>query len=213
MCQNTYPDQHFSVTYPLTACWRCSPCLSLRAKKGEGTGSHLQSTKLTYPTPKITLPLSQLLLTHLVVLCGPQTLAVKGPASGWAAEQVVWLALLPPPEFLTAPVQSPQVQDVLMEELVRSWGFPGISCSCCGATAEKQLSDSKLYASPYLFREAVVTPSLQGIRQETLANFAAPPSFPSSVPAQNRGRGRGSWMKNRKLGGQAPAKKPPHKTS
>lgn len=67
--------------------------------------------------------------------------------------------------------------------------------------------------SACLFKEAFLAPSLQRIRQETLANFAAPPSFPSLVPAQSTGRGGGSWRKNRKLGGQAPAKRPPHKTS
>lgn len=48
---------------------------------------------------------------------------------------MVWPALLLPPQFMAASAWRdlrPQGQGVLMEEIAKSQGFPGASCSCCG---------------------------------------------------------------------------------
>lgn len=124
--------------------------------RAQAATSSLRTSHTSHTHLPFLPPLSQSFLTHLVVLHDPQTLAVKGPAAGWAegletVGRVVWPTLLLPPEFLTAPAW----RDLRgLRTRVCSWKSwqglgafqePPVPAVARGARAERQQSDSGLY--------------------------------------------------------------------
>lgn len=113
-------------------------------------------------------------------------------------------------------MERPQDQGVFMEELARRWVFqePLAPAVAREASTERQRSDSR----PYVFLPACLQrlswpPACRESDKRPWPTLLLLLPPPGTVPAQSRGRGGGSWRENRKLGGQAPGKRPPHKTS
>lgn len=125
--------------------------------RAQAATSSLRTSHTSHTHLPFLPPLSQSFFTHLVVLHDPQTLAVKGPAAGWAEGletttwRVVWPALLLPPEFLTVPAWRDlrSLRTGLCSWKI--WQGPGafqkppVPAVARGAKAEKQQSASELY--------------------------------------------------------------------